>query len=315
MGRGMNLKIDLAKVLEVVGKVGGGTLVMGVAAVALAIAAMVFLTGNPVLLGLALLPVLVILPWSFVHFSRRATLDASKVKIGTLPPEIKRYLDSFPAFADTNDLAAGYVKTSPESFMYIAREIFKGLKSGSEINATDRLLLSRVNEEYWHSSGLAYLETNYNAAKRGIVINRCFIVSGAEIADHKEMLHRIIDLNVLCGIHVSVVLYESLSPNSRREFATFGDHYCDDVTYDIFGRTILENKVYFSKAKHAELSELVRGVSLLATPYPQKVEIAKSFEEVKEYARSVRQQLAGQVHELEVAAALPRIGDRTAKSS
>jgi hypothetical protein len=294
----VNIGLDLTKLFENLGRVGGAALVIGIAAVVLAVAGLA-LGSNPILAALALTPAILLLPLSFWHFSRRGSERSGGQQPGVpaaqnMPPEISRYLEFFPQLKSEADLAGGYVRTSAESFMYLSRAIFDGLIPKSEIWATDRLILEEVRDEYWHHGGLTYLENNYRAVGRGIVIKRYFILSAEDVTSYGRILNCILTINAMCGVNVHVVHYEQLKQPQRREFAIFGPRFCDEVTYDIFGRGIIENRVHFRPERHAELSELMRSIAHLATPFRWDVPRAASFDEVAEFARRVRAELANE---------------------
>jgi nucleoside 2-deoxyribosyltransferase len=187
--------------------------------------------------------------------------DHSDLK-GELPKSIQRYLLQYPSFDVRGELNSNYVRTSKESFFHISKLIIDELQSGANIYATDRIRFDSTIS-YWFTEGVKYLSQNFEAHKRGINLERIFIVNGGSLNKNIKKMEKLLTLHSMCGVKCYVVPIEQTPPEVREEFCIFDDKYIDEVKYDCDGHAIVENKIYWSQS--------------YVDKYTSKFEILKSY--------------------------------------
>jgi len=213
--------------------------------------------------------------------SASPTTDIPKINSMAAPEPIQTYLRLFPEYAVEHDLRAEYVRTSRESFMAAARLLHGNLKPGEDIIGTDAISFDRDHIVYWSREGLEYLRINHEAAMRGVEITRVFVVSKREREQHAEVLDKLGALQARAGVTPRLAIYEDLPLSCRYEFALFGDHFVDEVVYDMTGNMIIDNQIHWSEHKIAtfrERANFIRTYLDLDWVFPPSVD--ESFDEV-----------------------------------
>lgn len=210
-----------------------------------------------------------------------------------VPKPIQDYLNEYPLFAEKEYLDQSSVRTSRESFFCAITKILENLEPHAVVWSTDNLNLSSSNffSNYWFEDGLEYLKINFEQANRGIQINRIFIVKNDEYKTHRIDLDLIAALHAKAGVHTYLAIYENLPPESRYDFAIFGDRFIDEVIFDT-GGNIVDNFIHWSPFKLKQFNQRMERVRnhikmRLALSVQQEAE----FNSVLNYAWHVKQQL------------------------
>ena len=168
-----------------------------------------------------------------------------------VPEIIQQYLKDFPEFNVDHDIRADRVRTSRESFMAVARMVYQSLRRGEEVFGTDCLSFDRDIIRYWVTEGLEYLKINHEASLRGIQITRVFVVGKQDFLNHQPMLTELGRLQALAGVRPRVALYDELPRDCRYEFVLLGDHFVDEVVYDMRSNDIINNYIHWSNNQMA----------------------------------------------------------------
>ena len=210
-----------------------------------------------------------------------------------IPKPIQRYLETYPLFATSHDINQSLVKTSPESFFYAIKMILDSLEPNTIVWSTDNLSLHSSNffSNYWFESGLDYLRANYKATSKGIQISRIFIVHKEEYEKYKVDIDLIAALHARAGVRVYLTIYENLPSDMRYYFAIFGNHFVDEVIYDI-GVNIVDNIIHWSDNKVQKFNDIMRSIRnhikmQLAVSVKREIDISG----ISRYAQRVKQSL------------------------
>lgn len=204
-----------------------------------------------------------------------------------IPAVVSRYLRIFPEFSIPRELSSQYVRTSRESFMGAARLIFDSLGSDDRVFGTDAISFDREHIVYWSSDGVAYLRINYEAALRGVRIERVFVVSRRDLGSYGDILAELCALQAASGVNPKVVCLEELPSSCRYEFALFGASLVDEVVYDMSGHTIVDNFIHWSDHKlgiFRERANLIENYVDHDWAFPSVA--ADSFDDVVALARN-----------------------------
>lgn len=208
-----------------------------------------------------------------------------------IPEAILKYLRLFPEFAVPHDLAGQYVRTSHASFLSAVECILNCLSEDDSMFTTDSLVFDRAGINYWPTAGMRYLELNYEATMRGVLITRVFIVAQGDRQKYSELIYQIGRLHKRAGVTPLLADYKTLPASCHYEFALFGDRFVDETVYD-FRSSIVENFIHWSGHKLASFKEkehLIR--SFTDSQWSVRGRMAGSFDEVKRVAQKIRREL------------------------
>jgi hypothetical protein len=171
--------------------------------------------------------------------------------------------------------------------MAAARSILESLASGDEVFGTDAVTFDRDHIVYWSREGIEYLRMNFEAARRGVVIRRVFIVRQVDRERHADLLEQLCKLQESAGVTPLLATYEELPPTSRYEFALLGSGFVDEVIYDMMSNQIIDNYIHWSEHKRAAFRERANVISHYAdAPTALSPAMASRFQGVVELARN-----------------------------
>lgn len=210
------------------------------------------------------------------------------------PTWLDDYLEVYPEHNRPSDLAAGFVRTSAESFFLAARLMAREIPPGNSVWSTDNIRRSSKSsdtrlDEYWFKEGLKYLEIDFELVKRGVQVSRIFLLPRKDRRRLLESLSRIAILQAKCGISCYLAIVEDLPVPCRIDFAVFGDRYVDEVKYDIQGQSIIDNYIHWPPSKATEFAEKMGTIRNYARPIEiESVGVAATFDEIARWARSTQ---------------------------